>query len=84
MADDDDSGRSLGELVSDTRSETSKGKSDRSKARGSALSSGLSKMGSDERDSADRASSKIGPVQYRKGGKIRKRKRSGKRMKARR
>lgn len=69
MADDD---RSLGQLVSDTRSQVAKGKSDRKKSVGSAISGGLRDLSSTEKDAADRAASNIHAVSYHKGGVIRK------------
>lgn len=72
MADDDDSYRSLGDTVSDTRDQVAKGKSDRSKARGAALASGLGGIADTESTRASQASDSIRPVQYKKGGKVRK------------
>ena len=81
MADDDD-GRSLGQTVSDTNRQVQKGKDDRDKGgvRGGlkAAGSSLMRSGSDEMDRA--SSERITPSSFRKGGKIRKSKRKGKRQ----
>ena len=80
---DDDSYRSLGQTVSDTKRQVQKGNDDRKKSggiRGGLKSAGSSLMrsGSEEMDRA--SSERITPSQYRKGGKIRKSKRKGKRQ----
>ena len=72
---DDDDGPSLGEHVSETKREVKQGKSDRSSANRGALSaagSSLSSMGKDESDRASAIGENIRPVQYHKGGKVRK------------
>ena len=77
---DDDSYRSLGQTVSDTKRQVQKGKDDRDKGgvRGGMKAAGSSLMRSGQ-DEMDRASSeRITPSQYRKGGKIWKSKRKGK------
>ena len=56
----------------DSSSTSSSSKSSKTKARGSALAGGLSNLSSRENDAADRAASKIGPVTYHRGGKVRK------------
>ena len=68
----DDDGPSLGEHVSETKRETKQGKSDRAKSTAGAIGSSLSSMGKDESDRASSISQNIRPVQYRKGGKVRK------------
>ena len=81
MADDDDGYRSLGQTVSDTRSQIDKGKKDRSdsgvrgglKAAGSSLSASGDRMISDSRDEA---ASSVHAVQYKRGGKVRGKKRA--------
>lgn len=79
---DDDGYRSLGQTVSDTKRQVKKGKDDRSDGgiRGGlkAAGSSLMRSGSEEIDRA--SSDRITPSQYRKGGKIRKSKRKGKRQ----
>jgi hypothetical protein len=72
MADDDDSYRSLGDTVSDTKSQVRKGKSDRAKSGASAVGSGLRQFGQDESDRASSISQSIRPVAYKRGGKVRK------------
>jgi hypothetical protein len=71
MAKDDD-GPSLGDHVSETQREVKQGKSDRGKATAGAIGDSLRSMGKDESDRADSISESIRPVQYRKGGKVRK------------
>ena len=72
MSDVDDGYRSLGQTVSDSRNQIDKGKADRKSDRGSALAGGLSKLSRDQKDRSSEASSRIGPVQYKRGGKVRK------------
>ena len=61
-------------------STSSSGRKDKARAASGALKS----MGDRETDRANSISSSIRPVAYKKGGKVRKKKRSGKRMKSRR
>lgn len=77
---DDDGYRSLGQTVSDSRSQIDKGKKDRSSSglRGGLKAAGAS-ISSSGQDMLDRSSSdRINPVAYRKGGKVRKSKRKAK------
>ena len=73
MADDDDSYRSLGQTVSDTKRQVQKGKSSGGWRAGlSAAGSSLSSIGQDEMDRA--ASDRIAPVSFKKGGRVKARK----------
>lgn len=67
---DDDGYRSLGDTVSDSRSQIDKGKADRKSDRGSAIAGGLSRLSSTEKDASDRASSNIHAVSYKRGGQV--------------
>ena len=80
---DDDSYRSLGQTVSDTNRQVQKAKDDRKDSSGvrggmKAAGSSLMRSGSDEMDRA--SSERIAPSQFKRGGKIRKSKRKGKRQ----
>ena len=81
---DDDSYRSLSDTVSDTRSQNQASKTSRTKSAVRSAGQSLSSSGQSMIDSSrDTAASKIGPVQYRKGGKVRKPRRMLGRAKAR-
>ena len=70
---DDVSGyRSLGDHVEDTKRQTSKGKSDRTKSAVSAAGSDLRSYGDDEARTASQTGQSIRPVAYKRGGKVRK------------
>ena len=68
MADDD--GPSLGDHVAETKRETSK--SGKGRGAASAVASGLSSMGKDETDRAEKIGENIHAVAYKRGGKVRK------------
>jgi hypothetical protein len=63
------------DAYSDDRTTSRKSKT---KSREAAVSKGLSRMGSDASDRAAAISASIRPVQYKKGGKIRKKSRKAK------
>jgi len=74
MADDD--GRSLSDTVADTKRQVQQGKDSRGGGLKAGLRAGGSSLSSSGRsmmsDAGAQASSRIGPVQYHKGGKVRK------------
>ena len=72
MSDVDDGYRSLGQTVSDTRNQVAKGKEDRKSDRASTISGGLRSIGDRQSQRSSEASSRIGPVQYKRGGRVRK------------
>lgn len=72
MPEDDDDGPSLGDHVKETKREVNAGKSDRRKDAASSIGNSLSSMSSNETKRSADITANIRPVQYHKGGKVRK------------
>lgn len=73
LYDSDDSDRSLGQTVSDSKRQIQQGKDSRSSSARAGLKSAGSRLSQTGSDMLDRAASeRIAPVAYKRGGKVRK------------